>query len=172
MLFVSLERSYISLCVFLCQVKFMKKEISKETLADLCYCDTSSIYLVTSGRKDPYCAKKKYQWQLFVWTSKSIGKQAGIVQVLHFGPCPVMSVKFDRFLHLQGVSLAVLGEAHLRSVGHRVETTDLGFAQICMCLRLCSASNHGDYWLQNLVIAVRICCAAMHGVEERQPSFF
>lgn len=58
MLFLTLERSYISLCVFLCQVKFMKKGISEETLADLCYCDTSSIYLVTSGRKDPYCAEK------------------------------------------------------------------------------------------------------------------
>lgn len=37
----------------------MKQEISKEALADLCCCDTSSIYLVTSGRKDPYCTKKK-----------------------------------------------------------------------------------------------------------------
>lgn len=58
MLFLTLERSYVSLHVFLCQVKFMKKGISKETLAELCYCDTSSIYLVTSGRKDPYCAGK------------------------------------------------------------------------------------------------------------------
>lgn len=58
MLFLTLERSYVSLRVFLCQVKFMKKGISKETLAELCYCDTSSIYLVTSGRKDPYCAAK------------------------------------------------------------------------------------------------------------------
>lgn len=58
MLFLTLERSYVSLRVFLSQVKFMKKGISEETLADLCYCDTSSIYLVTSGRKDPYCAEK------------------------------------------------------------------------------------------------------------------
>lgn len=58
MLFLTLESSYISLRVFLCQVKFMKKGISQETLADLCYCDTSSIYLVTPGRKDPYCAEK------------------------------------------------------------------------------------------------------------------
>lgn len=58
MLFLTLERSYVLLHVFLCQVKFMKKGISKETLADLCYCDTSSMYLVTSQRKDPYCAEK------------------------------------------------------------------------------------------------------------------
>lgn len=58
MLFLTLERSCVLLRVFLCQVKFMKKGISKETLADLCYCDTSSIYLVTSRRKDPYCAEK------------------------------------------------------------------------------------------------------------------
>lgn len=37
MLFLTLERSYVSLGVFLCQVKFMKKGISEETLADLCY---------------------------------------------------------------------------------------------------------------------------------------
>lgn len=58
MFFLTLERSCVSLGVFLCQVKFMKKGISKETLAYLCYCDTSSIYLVTSRRKDPYCAEK------------------------------------------------------------------------------------------------------------------
>lgn len=82
MLFLTLERSYVSLRVFLCQVKFMRKGISKETLAHLCCCDTSSIYLVTSWREDPIVLKK-YQWQLFVRTSKCAGKWVGIVQVLH-----------------------------------------------------------------------------------------
>lgn len=44
--------------VFLHRVRLVKKGISKEMLAELSYCDTSSIYLVTSGRKGPYCAKK------------------------------------------------------------------------------------------------------------------
>lgn len=51
MLFLTLERSYVSLCVFLCQVKFMKKGISEETLADLCYCDTSK-YIFSNFREE------------------------------------------------------------------------------------------------------------------------
>lgn len=110
----------------------MKQEVSKEALADLCYCDTSSIYLVTSGRKDPYCAnKKKYQRQLF-WTSKSSGKQAGIVQVLHFGPRPATSIPSERALHQRGIPLLVVGEAHLGSGGHSLETTDFCSVQICL----------------------------------------
>lgn len=85
---------------------------------------------------------------MFAWTSKGVGKQAGVVQVLCFGPCPAMSVAFDGFPHPQGGSLAVRGGAHLRGVGRRLETTDLVFVRVCLCLPLCSASNRGDYWLR------------------------
>lgn len=68
----------------------MKKGISKETLGHLCCCDTSSIYLVTSQRKDPYCAEKIPV--TIVRTSKGGGKWAGIVQVLQAGPSDMLAL--------------------------------------------------------------------------------
>lgn len=141
-LFLSLERSYVSLhgvFFFFCQVKFMKKGISQEMLADLCYCDTSVIYLVTSGRrreKRSLLSWRKYQWKWFVWASESVGKQAGIIQVLHFSPCPVMSIAFDRWLQLRGISLVVL-EVHLHRWS-QIKTTGLSFVKNSLCFPLCS----------------------------------
>lgn len=124
---------------FFCQVKFMKKGISQEMLADLCYCDTSVIYLVTSGRrreKRSLLSWRKYQWKWFVWASESVGKQAGIIQVLHFSPCPVMSIAFDRWLQLRGISLVVL-EVHLHRWS-QIKTTGLSFVKNSLCFPLCS----------------------------------
>lgn len=124
---------------FFCQVKFMKKGISQEMLADLCYCDTSIIYLVTSGRKREkrsLLSWRKYQWKRFVWASKGVGKQSGVIQVLHFSPCPVMSIAFDRLLRLRGISLAV-PEVHLHRWS-QIKTTGLSFVKNCLCFPLSS----------------------------------
>lgn len=152
MLILTLERSYVSLCVFLCQVKFMKKGISKETLADLCYCDTSSIYLVTSWRKDPYCAEKipvtivcqdfKGSWEVS-WHCSGVARWPW--QMLPVtDPCSCGN--------------SILGEAHLCSADHRPDTTDPGLGQVCLCSPLCAASNRGGCWPQNLVVVVQWGC--------------
>lgn len=117
----------------------MKKGISQEMLADLCYCDTSIIYLVTSGRKREkrsLLSWRKYQWKRFVWASKGVGKQSGVIQVLHFSPCPVMSIAFDRLLRLRGISLAV-PEVHLHRWS-QIKTTGLSFVKNCLCFPLSS----------------------------------
>lgn len=157
MLILTLERSYVSLCVFLCQVKFMKKGISKETLADLCYCDTSSIYLVTSWRKDPYCAEKipvtivcqdfKGSWEVS-WHCSGVARWPW--QMLPVtDPCSCGN--------------SILGEAHLCSAGLTPQI--LGWDRFA-CAYL--------YVLQVIVVTVdhKIQCLWCSGdAEEQQLSF-
>lgn len=104
----------------------MKKGISGESLADRSYCDTSSIYLVTSGRKDPYCAKKNVSGNCLSGLERALGGRRAVVQ--RHGP----SAASGRFPHLRGVPAGDCEEPR--------PPTGLG---VCLPLALWSAGNHG-----------------------------
>jgi len=81
----------------------MKKEISQKTLADLCCCDTSSIYLVTSGRQDPYCAENSIGDSCSSGLQRALGSKLELLRC--YAWCPAMSVTSDGFQHPRAVLL-------------------------------------------------------------------